>query len=77
MVANILAGPLVELADEIAGRVAPGGRLALSGILEAQAEEVLEAYRAQGLVMDEPTVREGWVRLTGRHSVGRRPTTIA
>ncbi|SFT76809.1 50S ribosomal protein L11 methyltransferase [Halomonas saccharevitans] len=72
VIANILAGPLVELADEIAGRVAPGGRLALSGILEAQAEDVLEAYRARGLIMDEPTVREGWVRLTGRRSVGRR-----
>ncbi|MDI5892599.1 50S ribosomal protein L11 methyltransferase [Halomonas rhizosphaerae] len=66
VVANILAGPLVELADEIAGRVAPGGRLALSGILEGQAEEVLEAYRGQGLVMEEPEIREGWVRLSGR-----------
>lgn len=65
VVANILAGPLVELADEIAGRVAPGGRLALSGILEGQAEEVLEAYRGRGLVMDEPAIREGWVRLSG------------
>ncbi|MGE4532731.1 50S ribosomal protein L11 methyltransferase [Halomonas sp.] len=66
VVANILAGPLVELAPMIAGHVAPGGRLALSGILEAQAETVLEAYREQGLVMDEPACREGWVRLTGR-----------
>ena len=72
VVANILAGPLVELADEIAGRVAPGGLLALSGILEGQAEEVLEAYRGQGLVMDEPQVREGWVLLAGRR-VGHRP----
>ena len=73
VVANILAGPLMELADEIAGRVAPGGRLALSGILEGQATEVLDAYRDQGLVMDEPTSREGWVRLSGRRSAGRRP----
>ncbi|MFG6179008.1 50S ribosomal protein L11 methyltransferase [Halomonas sp. THAF12] len=64
--ANILAGPLVELADEIAARVAPGGRLALSGILETQAEEVREAYENRGLIMDEPDVREGWVRLDGR-----------
>ncbi|MDT8896131.1 50S ribosomal protein L11 methyltransferase [Halomonas sp. I1] len=68
VVANILAGPLVELADEIAERVAPGGRLALSGILETQADEVLATYSARGLVMDEPEVREGWVRLTGRRS---------
>ncbi|MGM0534760.1 MAG: 50S ribosomal protein L11 methyltransferase [Pseudomonadota bacterium] len=65
VVANILAGPLVELADEIAARVAPGGQLALSGILEGQADEVLEAYRGQGLIMDDPQVREGWVRLSG------------
>ncbi|MDZ7852489.1 MAG: 50S ribosomal protein L11 methyltransferase [Halomonas sp.] len=73
VVANILAGPLLELADEIAGRVAPGGRLALSGILESQAEEVLDAYRERGLVMDEPEIRESWVRLSGQRSVGRRP----
>ncbi|WP_110687066.1 50S ribosomal protein L11 methyltransferase [Salinicola aestuarinus] len=66
VVANILAGPLIELAADIAGRVAPGGRLALSGILEAQAESVLDAYRAQGLVMDEPRAKEGWMLLTGQ-----------
>ncbi|WP_016854541.1 50S ribosomal protein L11 methyltransferase [Halomonas smyrnensis] len=68
VIANILAGPLVELSGEIAGRVTPGGRLALSGILEAQADEVREAYEARGLIMDEPEVREGWVRLTGRRA---------
>lgn len=66
VLANILAGPLVELAPGIAGHVAPGGRLALSGVLEDQAEEVQEAYRQQGIHMDEPAVREGWVRLSGR-----------
>ncbi|MDX5434617.1 MAG: 50S ribosomal protein L11 methyltransferase [Halomonas sp.] len=66
VIANILAGPLVELAPTIAGHVSPGGRLALSGILEGQAEEVLDAYRDQGLTMDEPQLREGWVRLSGR-----------
>ncbi|KXS37447.1 MAG: ribosomal protein L11 methyltransferase [Halomonadaceae bacterium T82-2] len=66
VLANILAGPLVELAPTIAGHVAPGGRLALSGILAHQAEEVLAAYRDQGLAMDEPVERDGWVLLTGR-----------
>lgn len=66
VVANILAGPLVELAPIIAGHVAPSGRLALSGILAQQADEVLDAYRDQGLAMDEPVERDGWVRLTGR-----------
>lgn len=65
VVANILAGPLIELAAAIAGRVAPGGRLALSGILAAQAESVLDAYRDQDMVMDEPQEKEGWMLLTG------------
>ena len=67
--ANILAGPLVELAPMIAGHVAPGGHIALSGILANQANEVLQAYEAQGLTMEEPTIREGWVRLSGYRAV--------
>ncbi|WP_394424727.1 50S ribosomal protein L11 methyltransferase [Vreelandella stevensii] len=63
--ANILAGPLVELSGMIASHVAPGGHIALSGILAKQANDVLDAYEAQGLIMEEPTLREGWVRLTG------------
>ncbi|MCS2609325.1 50S ribosomal protein L11 methyltransferase [Halomonas dongshanensis] len=66
VIANILAGPLTELAPTIAGHVASQGRLALSGILANQADEVLDAYRAEGLSMDEPVIREGWVRLTGK-----------
>lgn len=65
VLANILAGPLVELAPTIAERVAPGGRLALSGILANQADEVLDAYRGQGLIMAEPIERDGWVCLPG------------
>ena len=49
----------------IAGHVAPGGRIALSGVLANQANEVYEAYAAQGIAMDEPVIREGWVRLSG------------
>lgn len=64
--ANILAGPLVELAPMIAGHVAPGGRIALSGVLANQANEVYEAYAAQGIAMEEPVIREGWVRLNGQ-----------
>ncbi|SDN07580.1 50S ribosomal protein L11 methyltransferase [Vreelandella arcis] len=64
--ANILAGPLVELAPTIAGHVAPGGKLALSGILANQADEVMQAYQALGLNMAPPETREGWVRLTGQ-----------
>ena len=44
VVANILANPLVLLAPALARRVRPGGRIVLSGILAAQAEEVAAAY---------------------------------
>jgi|SRR6056297_1463159 len=62
VIANILAGPLVELADAIAARVAPGGRLALSGILAEQADGVLDAYRKHLRPIGD-AAREGWVRL--------------
>ncbi|WP_110598265.1 50S ribosomal protein L11 methyltransferase [Salinicola lusitanus] len=68
VVANILAGPLVDMAATIAERVKSGGHLALSGILATQADTVLDAYRAQGLSMDEPREREGWVLLTGHRA---------
>lgn len=64
--ANILAGPLVELAPMIAGHLAPGGRIALSGILANQADDVYQAYTEQGIAMEEPVIREGWVRLSGQ-----------
>lgn len=73
VIANILAGPLVELATSVLSRVKPGGRLALSGILSEQAAEVLEAY-APWVDFDEPELREQdgqtWVRLTGRKRQG-------
>ncbi|KAA0020794.1 50S ribosomal protein L11 methyltransferase [Salinicola corii] len=68
VVANILAGPLVDMAATIADRVKPDGHLALSGILATQADAVLDAYRAQGLRMEEPQEKEGWVLLIGHRS---------
>jgi ribosomal protein L11 methyltransferase len=65
LVANILAGPLVELAARFAALVRPGGHLALSGLLEEQAEEVRRWYSPHfrlGPVQRE----EGWVLLEGR-----------
>ena len=44
MIANILAGPLIELAPEFAQAVAPGGTIILAGLLEAQADSVIRAY---------------------------------
>lgn len=64
VVANILANTLVELAPQIAARLAPGGTLLLSGILAGQEAEVQEAYVAQGLAPDPARERsEGEWRL--------------
>lgn len=68
VVANILSNPLKVLAPMLANRVAPGGSLVLSGVLERQAEEVAAAYEPW-LQMEVWRVRDGWVCLHGR-----RPT---
>ncbi|WP_276807789.1 50S ribosomal protein L11 methyltransferase [Castellaniella defragrans] len=65
VVANILSNPLKLLAPMLAARVAPGGRLALSGVLERQADEVCQAY-ASHLPLHVWAARDGWVCLTGR-----------
>jgi ribosomal protein L11 methyltransferase len=65
VVANILAGPLVQLADTITALVQPNGRLALSGILAEQAEEVRAAYSAE-FELDPTAEKDGWVRISGR-----------
>ncbi|MEX6501549.1 50S ribosomal protein L11 methyltransferase [Pseudomonas zhanjiangensis] len=64
VVANILAGPLVALAPQITQLVKPGGRLALSGILGEQAEEVRAAYQ-NAFDLDPTAEKEGWVRISG------------
>lgn len=50
--ANILKGPLIELAPDMARHVAPGGRVILSGLLMVQAEAVTAAYLAQGFTLE-------------------------
>ena len=64
VVANILSNPLKVLAPMLANRVAPGGSLVLSGVLERQAEEVAAAYRPW-LDMNVWQARDGWVCLHG------------
>ncbi|XPV77797.1 MAG: 50S ribosomal protein L11 methyltransferase [Desulfovibrio sp.] len=56
MVANILSGPLIQMAQDIIDCVADGGCLVLSGILTEQAPAVVEAYQACGL--SEPVIKE-------------------
>lgn len=65
VVANILSNPLRVLAPAICAHVRSGGRLALSGILREQAEEIIGIY-AQWLPLEIADVREDWVCLAGR-----------
>jgi ribosomal protein L11 methyltransferase len=64
VVANILSNPLRVLAPAICAHVRSGGRLALSGILREQAEEIIGIY-AQWLPMKVADTREDWVCLSG------------
>ena len=69
VIANILAGPIVQFAESITLTVRGRGMLALSGILCEQADEVMAAY-APWIDFDAPVFREQdgqiWSRLTGR-----------
>ena len=65
LVANILAGPLAELAPLFAARIKAGGALALSGILDGQQQELLERY-AEWFEDLSVAIREDWVRIDGR-----------
>jgi ribosomal protein L11 methyltransferase len=62
--ANILANPLILLAPLLAAHLGKGGRIALSGILEAQAEEVRAAY-APWVALQVGDVDGGWALLEG------------
>jgi ribosomal protein L11 methyltransferase len=64
IVANILANPLKLLAPLLAARVRAGGRIALSGILEQQSEEVERSY-ASWFAFETPQREDGWVCLSG------------
>jgi len=64
VVANILANPLILLAPALTARVRSRGRLALSGILAAQAGDVAAAYHP-AIELDVSHVVEGWALLEG------------
>jgi len=68
VVANILTNPLRLLAPALAARVRPGGRIVLSGILEAQADEVVAIY-ADWFNIGVWRADEGWVALAGTRRV--------
>ena len=67
VLANILAGPLVELAPRLTAACAPGGQLVLSGLLRTQAYEVKAAY-ASGFDMVRIIEREEWCCLSARRA---------
>jgi ribosomal protein L11 methyltransferase len=65
VIANILAGPLLDLKPALIGLLGPQGQLMLAGLLERQAMEVIDAYAPEVslAVVDQ---REEWVLLSGR-----------
>jgi ribosomal protein L11 methyltransferase len=73
VVANILGGPLIEMAETLCNYLPDGSLLALSGILSQQADDVMAAY-GRWIEFDAPAERtqdgQTWVRLTGRKIEG-------
>ncbi len=68
LLANILAGPLIQLAERFSGLIRPSGQLVLSGILAEQGEAVQTAYQPW-FEFAAPHQREDWLLLVAR----RRP----
>lgn len=67
VICNILSSVIIELLDEgLAGAVAPGGTLVLSGILESQAGEIKQAAQKAGLKVMEQRQSGEWVAVIGR-----------
>ncbi|MCB1616934.1 MAG: 50S ribosomal protein L11 methyltransferase [Pseudomonadales bacterium] len=64
VMANILAGPLIELAPFLAAQLRQKGCLILSGVLEEQMDDVVKAY-SSWCQFEEPEIKEGWVLLKG------------
>jgi len=75
VIANILAGPLVQFAESITLTLRGRGMLALSGVLCEQADEVMAAYKPW-IEFDDPAFKEQdgqvWSRLTGKRRAGER-----
>jgi ribosomal protein L11 methyltransferase len=62
--ANILAGPLMGLAPDITAAIAPDGYVILSGILDEQADTLIQCYSDQGLALKSHGHLSGWSTLT-------------
>ena len=62
--ANILKRPLIDLAPDISGQMSSGGLAIISGILDEQAEEIIDFYQQNGLVVFDRIDIGEWVTLT-------------
>ncbi len=65
VLANILAGPLTTLAEQLANYCKADGYIVLSGILETQSEKIIQAY-SPWFNMQPITVKGDWIRITGK-----------
>ena len=61
MLANILLRPLQRLAAPVARQLMPNARVVMSGMLAAQTNAALAAYRSQGLMLERSFALDGWV----------------
>ena len=68
VLANILANPLRQMATDMAAHLAPSALIILSGLLPHQAQSVIAAYRARGLVLERHLAIEGWSSLLMRNA---------
>jgi ribosomal protein L11 methyltransferase len=77
VVANILAGPLIKLAPQLAKAVRPGGLVVLSGILGEQVREVIAIYAMSGFRLQHKEIDHNWATLVlrfGAQLVARSPS---
>ncbi len=76
VLANILKGPLLALAPDMARHIAPGGHAILSGILDEQAEEIRETYGNSGFDPLEAETIEGWTTVLLCRQQKRKPRPL-
>ena len=73
VIANIISGELMRLSEELTRRVAPGGRLVLSGILVGEGPGIVEVFTATGELRSVKTLREGeWAAPVFEKVVGEK-----
>jgi len=68
LLANILAQPLIDLAENFSKKLKPEGRIVLSGFLENQLDPITKLYN-RWFIMDSPSIEKEWVLLTGTRRV--------